>query len=373
MADLPARTLPAVTPRAGRPLYLVARDAIRDAIDAGDFEPGQRMPSTADVSRQLRVSLVTAHRALHELVGDGLLYRSQGRGTFVRPGGGEGAAPRASGRVGLVFDPDSSLADHYHSQVLEGVRRGAQQLHVDLILLRLGEDVRGECDGFLYLNPLPGQLADLSRRSQRPCVVVGARGDARGVAAVDTDNGDLADQAVDHLVRLGHTRIGYVGGGEGPLATSNGRDRWRGFVDACERRSLAVESHNVLQANTWRLNQGERLRLTAMLAGAARPTALFAAGYYYALDAYAAAEDAKLQIPEELSVVGVDDPPSAEHLSPSLTTLRQPLVQLGHAAVALLAERVNPTAQDDPAADQDAGRTLRARLVARRSSGPSPG
>ncbi len=363
------RTLPPVKPRPGRPLYLVARDTIRDAIDAGEFEPGQRMPSTAAVSRQLRVSLVTAHRALHELVGDGLLHRSQGRGTFVRPAGGAGAARRASGRVGLVFDPDSSLADHYHSQVLEGVRRGAQQLHVDLILLRLGEDVRGECDGFLYLNPLPSQLADVSKRAPKPCVVIGAHGTARGVAAVDTDNADLVEQAIDHLARLGHRRIGYIGGVEGPLATSNARDRWQGFVGACRRRNLTVDPGHVLPARTWRLDREERLRLTAMLGGPNPPTALFAAGYYYALDAYAAAEEAGLQVPEELSVVGVDDPPSAEHLSPSLTTLRQPLVQLGHAAVALLAERVSPS---DREPEDDGGRTLRARLIPRRSTGPAP-
>src|SRR4051794_13909457 len=72
-----------VVPQPGRPLYLTARDAVREAVDAGIYCPGEQMPSTKELSEQLEVSLVTAHRALQELVGNGVLQRSQGRGTFV--------------------------------------------------------------------------------------------------------------------------------------------------------------------------------------------------------------------------------------------------------------------------------------------------
>ena len=364
--------LPRVEPVKGKPLYLVARDALRQAVDEGKFAPGERMPSTAQISRLMNVSLVTAHRALGELVDDGVLRRSQGRGTFVRPVMGDRGTPRAAGRIGLVFHRESSLADHYHSQILEGVRRGAQQLHVDLILLRFDEDVKGECDGFLYVNPLPSELEDVQAHAKkRPRVVVGASGGVAGVAAVDTDNADLAEQAVEHLKNLGHTRLAYVGGGDGPEATSNARDRWQGFAKACDARSMTPQPRHVLHADHWQLSDGEKSRLVRMLTAPNRPTAILAAGYYYALDVYAAALTAGLRLPEDLSVVGIDDPPSAAHLSPSLTTFRQPLVQLGYAAVAMLVDRLAPDAKpdDEPSAD----RTLRARLVARNSSGPAPG
>src|SRR3954465_13201320 len=82
-ASMATKTLKAVVPQAGRPLYLSARDAVRDAIDGGMFAPGEQMPSTKELSEQLDVSLVTAHRALQELVSSGVLQRSQGKGTFV--------------------------------------------------------------------------------------------------------------------------------------------------------------------------------------------------------------------------------------------------------------------------------------------------
>jgi DNA-binding GntR family transcriptional regulator len=66
------------------PLYLVVRAALREAVDAGAFPPGQRMPSTRGISQQMRVSLVTAHRALQQLVADGVLECRPGRGTYVR-------------------------------------------------------------------------------------------------------------------------------------------------------------------------------------------------------------------------------------------------------------------------------------------------
>ena len=72
-----------------------------------------------------------------------------------------------------------------------------------------------------------------------------------------------------------------------------------------------------------------------------RPTAVFAAGYSYALEVYATAAAAGLKIPQDLSVVGVDDPPSAEHLAPAMTTLRQPLLQLGEDAAVALLERMS--------------------------------
>jgi LacI family transcriptional regulator len=120
----------------------------------------------------------------------------------------------------------------------------------------------------------------------------------------------------------------------------------------------------VLKGEGWRLSERHRTELIRLLSGPNRPTAIFAAGYYFALDVYAAAQTVGLRIGETLSVVGVDDPPSAAFLSPPLTTLRQPLIQLGHSAVTALVDRC----RSDAAPFEN--RTLQAELVIRRSSGP---
>lgn len=317
------------------PLYRVVQSELREAIDRGQYAPGQQLPSTKALAERMSVSLVTVHRALQELVSAGVLRRGQGRGTFVHEEHHGRSSGLAGTRFGLVFQAECSLADHYHSHILEGVRQRAIAHGVDLVLLRYGEDWRNECAGYLYVNPLRSQLdrsprfsgADASERQSMPRMVLGADLDIPGVSCVDTDNRRLARQAVEFLVRLGHRRIGLIGSREAQV--TNNLHRREGFEQGCVAAGLPIRADWIIDAPGWRLDDDARSRLVALLSTADRPTALFCAGYYFALDAYRAAALAGVNVPRDLSIVGVDDPPSAEHLSPSLATMRQPLLEIG--------------------------------------------
>ena len=371
---MPGKELKAVSPRPGQPLYISARDTVREAIDAGLFAPGEQMPSTKELSEKLEVSLVTAHRALQELVNAGVLQRSQGKGTFVHEQYLDRKDTLAGTRVGLFLHADASLSDYYHSQVLEGVRQAAQRAGADLILLRFGEDMRNECSGYLYFNPMPEELDVLagsggSARRKQPTIAVGAKARSAGAGirrlnSIDIDDIDLARQAVEHLADQGHTAIGYVGPDD---QLTSSIDRWEGFAHTCERRagSGKPRAQHVIKTSGWRMSSADRAALTRMLSTADRPTSIFAGGFFFALDVYAAAAAARLRIPDELSVIAVDDPPSAEFLAPPLTTFRQPLVQLGSEAFDVLA------AQIQQKSEEVVSRTLKAELIMRRSTAPA--
>lgn len=375
--------LKALQAKPGRPLYTVVKEAVRAAIDCGRFAPGTQLPSTKAISEEMEVSLVTVHRAMQELVANGVLVRGQGRGTFVHEDYARRSALAHGLRFGLVFHAESSLADAYHGQILEGVRQRANELGVDLVLLRFGEDTRNECQGYLYVNPFPEQLSKPLRfgmkapsmngsnangfrdrdERQLAVTVVGARFAGQGANVIDTDNAGVGRQAVEHLKGLGHTKLGFVGGAGG---VSNDIDRWLGFQDAVERHNCDVRPTHVIRHAGWRLDETGRRELVKMMVSPDRPTAIFAAGYYYALDVYSAAAEAGLKIPADVSVIGVDDPPSASHLSPALTTFRQPLIHLGRMAVGGLFEMV--TSQEKVPHQT----TLPAELVARGSTAPRP-
>jgi DNA-binding LacI/PurR family transcriptional regulator len=335
-----AEKLQAVHPEPGRPLYQTVMDAVITAIDGGMFAPGEQMPNTKYLSEAVGVSLVTAHRALQELVTAGVLERSQGRGTFVHHRYQERRkiAPAAS-RVGLVFHREASLADYYHGQILEGVHQAAGAGQIDLIMLRFGEDIRNECSGYLFVNPFPEDMekfvADL--KSGKPGLIVGAQSVCEKLAHYDVDNMLIARLAVEHLAKLGHEHIGYVGGA---YKISNSRDRWLGFNDACKENKVGVCESHLVKGAGWHLADEEITALAKMLASPDRPTAIFAAGYSFALDVYDAAAKAGLRIPQDLSVIGVDDPPGADHLAPPMTTIRQPLVDLGKAALSCLSHHI---------------------------------
>ncbi|MFT3787040.1 MAG: GntR family transcriptional regulator [Tepidisphaeraceae bacterium] len=354
------RKIGPVVPEAGRPLYVSVRDTLRSAIDNGTFKPGEQMPSTKELSEQMSVSLVTAHCALQELVASGVLQRSQGKGTFIHERYQFRKDHISQCRVGLVLQRKASMSDFAHAQVLEGIRRESDRLLVDLLILRLGEDVRNECDGFLYINPLPREIEELEKQSRKQgAIVVGARASSRRIGSVDVDNVDLARQAVVHLTELGHRKLMYVGGAD-QLAYS--RDRRSGFMQACLQHKIDPPNQWLFNAAGWRLTEEESERLVRTLKSDSRPTGIFAAGYYMALDVIQAAKQAGLRVPDDVSVVGVDDPPSAGHLCPPLTTLRQPLVQLGQAAVGALVDLIR---RDDL---QASARTLWAELVVREST-----
>jgi DNA-binding LacI/PurR family transcriptional regulator len=338
--------------KAGQPLYIAVRQAVRAAIDAGRFAPGERLPSTKALSDEMDVSLVTMHRAMQDLVASGVLRRGQGKGTFVHEQYGESGRPGLLCRFGLVFHAESSLADSYHSQILEGVRQRSNELGIDLVLLRFGEDWRRECQGYLYVNPLQTQL-ERSARARRtrqienapPVVVVGATFNLPNVTSYDTDNVGIGRAAVRHFVAKGHRRIAFVGGSG---SVSNDRDRFEGFAEACREAGIPVSGRHILRAPGWRLDDRGREAVAMMFREPDPPTAIFAAGYYFALDCYTAAARVGCHIPADVSIVAVDDPPSAAHLSPALDTFRQPLIQLGRVAVESLFSQVSKPEDSTP-------------------------
>ncbi|MEM6333065.1 MAG: substrate-binding domain-containing protein [Planctomycetota bacterium] len=346
-----------VTAEAGTPLYVAVKNRLIEAIRDGQFKPGDRLPSTQEISKLLQVSLVTSHRALQELEQLGTVDRVQGRGTFVAE---PDRAKARQLRLKLVFQPEASLADYYHGQVLEGMNRGTRESDCELSIIQDLSRTKAACDGYILLNPLESQVAAIRKavRSDTPILIVGARHES--LPWIDVDNEDAIDQAVQHAIGLGHERIAFIGGAD---ELSNSRDRRRGFVRACERLGLPADHRHDVIAHAYRLDREERDAVTRLLGMADRPTAIVTGGYHLALDLYTIANTLALEIPSDLSLIGVDDPPSAAHLDPPMTTLQQPLVQLGHAAVHRLVESVQTQSPLPPR------QSLRATLAIRRSSG----
>ena len=324
----------------GTPLYALTREAIRRAVDQGVLTPGEQLPSTKALSNRLGVSLVTVHRALQELVAAGVLRRGQGRGTFVHESYHERRDRTAGIRLGIVLHQESSLADSYHGQIFEGVRREATDRGIDLVLLRFGEDWRQECGGYLYVNALPSQVEKpprfTSKRSSSqspgrgPVIALGARFEQPGIGWVDTDNLTIGRLAADHLAALGKDRLVYLGDGS---ELSNSRDRWLGFTQTCAKRGYPFDPEiDAIRVSDWRLSDSAEADFRKCLARDS-DVAVFAAGYYFALGAYKVCSELGLRVGEDIPVLGVDDPPSATYLSPSLSTVSQPLIEMGCLAV----------------------------------------
>jgi LacI family transcriptional regulator len=140
-----------------------------------------------------------------------------------------------------------------------------------------------------------------------------------------------ADQAMRHLLELGHRRIAHITGPKGWVATE---DRRRGYRAALA--SAGILPDPALEAEAIPEIDSGRDAATELLALPDRPTAIFAFNDNIAIGAIQAARARGLRVPEDLSVVGFDDVEHATIVTPALTTVRQPLAEMGRTAVSLL-------------------------------------
>jgi len=195
---------------------------------------------------------------------------------------------------------------------------------------------RKEADGLIFLgHRLPKQAAELVRSmpAGKAPVVNGCEFSPRlGIPSVHIDNATAAADAMDHLYRLGHRRIGIV---TGPLVSPLSRDRLRG-VSARAKKARA-ERDLIIVHGDFSIESGT-VAAARLLGVKNPPTAIFCFNDEMAMGVIETARRHKLRIPDDLSVVGFDDIRYASHVDPPLTTIAQPMRQIGEGTVRLLLE-----------------------------------
>jgi LacI family transcriptional regulator len=167
--------------------------------------------------------------------------------------------------------------------------------------------------------------------------------------------------AVDHLVHLGHSRIGFI---SGLNRISTTQERYQGFVQGMNHHRLPIQAEWVHEGNF--LREGGYSAMLKLLNLAERPTAVICANNMMSIGALQAIYEKKLVIPDDISIVGFDDMVWSTALHPPLTVISQPIQELGIEAARLLIDRI----QNPGLACRHV--TLDTRLIVRESSGPPP-
>lgn len=221
----------------------------------------------------------------------------------------------------------------------------------------------GEADGAILV--LPEESASELRALAShdfPFVVVDPRTEVPdGIPVVCAAHSSGATQATQHLLALGHRRIGVIGGPANWIAT---QERLRGYYAALGGEGVLPDESLVRYSN-FRIDGG-RAETAALLRLPDPPTAIFAFNDSMAIGAMQEAAARQLRIPGDLSVVGFDDTVEATVVMPTLTTVRQPLAELGRTAVSILLRQVRGRRFEPLRVE------LETRLVPRNSSG-APG
>jgi LacI family transcriptional regulator len=204
-----------------------------------------------------------------------------------------------------------------------------------------------------------GTLDRILRPAKIPVVVIDRDVTLRGADIVLYDNAGGSSAAARHLLELGHRRIAFIAG---PSDVQPAAERVRGFRHALHAAGVELAREAVAEADFH--YDGGREATAALLKSSDGITAIVAANDLMAAGALRALADRGIRVPQEMSVVGFDDAPLAEMVSPALTTVRQPLQEMAQMAVSLLLARI--AGQDS----QVQRHVLPTELVVRESTGP---
>jgi len=201
-----------------------------------------------------------------------------------------------------------------------------------------------QLDGIVYLtshadNP---ELISMLARDER---IVLIDEDVAGISAprVFCENRAGGYKATKHLLEHGHVRIAFIGGPEKLLSS---RERFNGFESALIEKGIETVS-GFVRFGPYTAEFGRAIA-HEFLMSENPPTAIFAASDYVALGVLNAGHNLGMSIPKDLSLVGFDDMPFAALLSPPLTTVRQPIRELGEAGTSFLLQLISGDSKESP-------------------------
>ncbi|HVZ83840.1 MAG TPA: LacI family DNA-binding transcriptional regulator [Terracidiphilus sp.] len=277
-----------------------------------------------------------------------------------------------------VLAPD--LSEGYFTRVMSGVVEELTRAHYfyftachdwkrELIEQYPRMLVERAVDGFLLLNT-PAERIEVPV----PVVAISGHIASSGITNIVLDHHAAVEAAMRHLYELGHRRIAFM---RGPRAIPDSEFRWESIQQVAREMGLRIDPAHVIRIDAsagWSLKSGEHPMapeigykpMQALLEKSRDFTAIFCFNDIAAIGAIRALKDAGLSVPGDVSVVGFDDILSAAYYTPSLTTVRQPLFEMGKRGAQVLLERISDREKQFPAEI-----VVAPELVIRESTGPA--
>ncbi len=303
-----------------------------------------------DVAREAGVSYSTVSRVLSgfEFVKDStkqrVLEAVDRLGYVVNPQ----ARSLAGGKSRVIGLLVPSLDNGYINEITRGIDDELNRLNYDMLLYTTHRDngkeasytvklTKGLADGLLLIVPLlDTTYTDALKTQSFPYVLVDQV--VPDSSIVDCTNWQGAYEATQYLIQLGHKRIGLI---TGIMELTSARDRLDGYRAALLDNGISYDQ-DLVQPGSYSKESG--YYSTCALLNSSNPsTAVFASNDLSAFGAMEAARSRGLSIPEDISIIGFDDIPQCLLTYPQLTTIHQPLEQMGHIAARMLVEQIeNP-------------------------------
>lgn len=301
------------------PMYKQIRQLILDKIQRGEWQAHEQLPSENEWVSQFQVSRITIRNALSRLVEEGLIYRIQGKGSFVASPG-EGEQPVVPMHPTSHNNPSPPLIayimpwlyNRFTMNLLSGVEDEIASAGGGLLFFKTGDSQEEERRAIrtalqlgvkgIIIFPADGEHynEDLVRLTWSRFPIVLIDREMKGIAAhaVSSDHEGGAYQAVQHLIDLGHRRIGFVGTGR--AGTTSIIERLAGYERALSERGIPIE-------HRYRLLYAEPDSIAEYIKNNQELTAVFADNSGSGHLLMHAAERIGIEIPRQLSIIFFDN------------------------------------------------------------------
>jgi LacI family transcriptional regulator len=364
----------------------LASDAWTPVVEgAGESEGGSasapslaaaRRPTIFDVARAAGVSYSTVSRVVngHEFVRERTRTRVQDAMAELGYVAHVTARALASGRTQAIGLLAQEIDNPFFSNIIKGVDQEVSSADYDLLLCTthsrrekeaayVARLSHGMVDGLVIVLPagLPEYVATLAGE-RYPFVLVDHDSDAPGCDVVNAANRVGTKEGIAYLVGLGHRRIGFIGGRPDVGAAL---ERRAGYEDALADAGIAFDPALVVSGDF--MERRGRAAAHELLSRPRPPTAIFASSDAAAFGVLRAAEERGLEVPGDLSVLGFDDIVEAAYVGAALSTVRQPLREMGRVAVRRLLDRLA-----DPRTEPGMRIVMETELIVRQTTA-SPG
>ena len=251
----------------------------------------------------------------------------------------------AAGRtsiIGVMIFHLGSPFGEYTSEILNAswLRFNENSYKMLIDCKKVNDDISAQfreeswCDGYIIVAPpLMLRGSESIPSSQRACVCIGSRPDGIETSYTDMDNRHAGRMAVSYLIERGHRKIAHI---SGPVSEiSSARDRFTGYIEALRKHGLQFSESLVAEGKYMPISG--RASMNELLKKGDKFTAVFAANDAMARDAINEARSNGLRVPEDISIIGIDDsPPQHGKANDQLTTIRQPLAEIGAEATSIL-------------------------------------
>ncbi len=334
------------------PVYQHIKEVLREEIRQGKYKPGEKLPSSNELAAMFGTSRNTSVKALTELVFEGVASAVKGSGTVVNDLSSAAFPVHRKLRkecpdIGLLLADLDDLNHPYISRVLQGISGRAKTLSCTIRIFCIKNASIAEFikqhpfDGLIVITELPDSSILLMKRQKVPFVLLGNDLAGEEVASVANDSFSGVFNAMRHLHKLGHRRIGVLSGPSGRNVTACGYLAYRQML---QELGLA-EDECFFKACDWGEAAGYE-EFSRILKSGRRPTALVTFEDYMACGAIRAAKEAGLRVPQELSVVGFGNYTDAPSPVP-LTTVDVFNGELGAKSLELIVEILKGKAPPD--------------------------